>query len=255
MKRNGWLVGLFAMSAFCVLSSAVARTTEQNQTLGSAPDVYRIEIRNLTLFKVLETGDSDGTAELDRLVVTLSSYSGNIPPGNRVQADGYTEDQATIYNRTRNSGAGANPVEVKVDDFVTFAGRAVPQGTRDLWIHSRRTRLPTGGLVPVILRVSAHERDCTGNRKCGRGSSGNVWIEFNIPEFTVPPSTDCNASNTFKMQPVDDQLQIIGISGANVGSYAANTKRAFNLLTKHKKGGVRLMPFNADICIASTKLP
>jgi hypothetical protein len=40
-----------------------------------------------------------------------------------------------------------------------------------------------------------------------------------------------------------------------VGSSAANRERVFNVLTRHKKGGVRLMPFNADICIASTKLP
>ncbi len=252
--KSGQFLGALALLSFGMPPSAVARTTEQNKMLGSAPDVYRIEIRNLSLFKVLETGDDDGIGELDRMRVSLRSYSGNAPPGNKEQSDAYTEDQLTLYNRTLNSGTSQNPVEVRVDDFVTFGGRAVATGERNLWIHSRRVR-PNGELVRVILLVSAHERDCAGNRSCRRGSDGAVWIDFEIPEFAAPPSQTCGPSNTFKMQPVDEQLQIIGIDGATVGTRSRSALYVFPLLTKHKRGGPRLMPFNADICIASTKLP
>lgn len=254
-KGFGFLFGAFALLSLGVSSLLVARTTSQNKTLGSAPDVYRIEIRNLSLFKVLETGDNDGTAELDLLRVELSSYSGSEPPVTTRQYDQYVEDQTTLFNRTTNAGAGPSPMGIRVNDFVIFGGRAVPAGARNLWIHSRRVRKPSGGLAPITLSVSSHERDCTGDRNCRRGSNGNVSIEFTIPEFSVPPSQDCNASNTFKMMPVDDQLQIIGIEGVKVSTFGKPGFSAFPLLTKHKKGGPRLMPFNADICIASTKLP
>ncbi|MHA6332813.1 hypothetical protein ACXYL9_03945 [Qipengyuania sp. CAU 1752] len=252
-SRSGCFLGALAVLSLGMPPAVSARTTYDNQTLGSAPDVYRIEIRNLSLFKVLETGDNDGTAELDTVRVTLSSYSGSEPPVG-VQEDQYTEDQTTLFNRTTNSGAGTSPVGIRVDDFVTFAGRAVRADARNLWIHSRRTRKPSGELVPITLSVFASERDCAGNRNCSRGSHGAVSIQFTLPDFPVPPSTECNSSNTFKMMPVDDQLKIIGIEDSTVFSYAKPGFSRFTLLTKHKKGGPRLMPFNADICIASTKL-
>ena len=246
-----------ALLIFFVAMPAIAKPIVKH-TLGSGPNVYRVEIRNLDRFKVLETGDTDGTGELHELNVQLKSYN----PDYNTQYDGFNQKTPFFFNTRSNTGAGSGNLEVRVGDHVKLSGHRPPSGTTQSWVHAystaedaRDTRPYSNGRIE--LEVHALELDCTGQRVCRRNSQGNVTVSFKIPEFSSPPPTVCGRTNTFRLEPLDDGLHIRGITGTTVRSYTPGVQvlDPFWLLLKHKKGGPRLMPFNADICIASTVAP
>ena len=252
------LTGFGFLTAATLLATLPANAQER-KTLGSGPDVYRVEIRNMDRFKVLETGDNDGVGELHEMSVRLASYH----PDSRDQYDAFRQRSPLLYNSRTGKSGGFGNLEIKVGDHVRLGGHRPPRDATELWIHAysnpddpeyNRTGNNNG---LVTLEVSATELDCAGQRVCRRNCKGTTTISFRIPDFAERPSNRCGPANTFRLEPLDDEVQISGLSNARVRSRANRrpVNDPFFLLLRHKKGGPRLMPFNLDICIASTVKP
>lgn len=240
------LFGVFGLSFVCITPDVGART---QQTLGSAPDVYRVEVKNLNRFVVLEAGDTDGVGELYELRVSLEG--GDVT--NR-QSHDYTEragQSRRLVNRSTNDTGNNTYLNITVGDHITFGGHL---RNRDLWIHSKRVN-SNDYTNPIQLRVRATELDCAGSRVCNRRSVGEVSVSFTIPDFRTPPSNICGPDNSFDLVLIDEELAIPGLDNVEVNSHATGDTRVLQVLTQHKTGGPRLRPSSANICIASTVRP
>lgn len=177
--KSTLLVGAALLSAL-VFSPAQAREKVGNHTLGSAPDVWRVELRDLRTLKVLSSGDDDGVSELRSVTVRLSSPDGQshhfveTSPYFRVARDGRYENATS---RSRN-----NSVNVRVGDTLFLDNIIADRAERpadyshyyNLWLHTRQR---TSGDIerPQIqfdVAVETRELDCAGDRVCRRGSTG-----------------------------------------------------------------------------------
>lgn len=239
-----------ALSALCTSTVAQDRTGQHN--LGSGPDIYRVEVRNLNRFEVLEAGDSDGVGELHRMTVELRYFDPQA--GQQYDRLTYTGTELYLINEGGIVG-GDRYFPVRVGQHVFTASDRRPNDTTQMWVHANTDRSITseGAGRQVYLTISAQDLDCVGQRVCGRRSNGSVTIAFEVPEFSTRPSIRCGPDNTFQLGPVDGELQIIGLPSTTVFSNA-NSESWF-LGVDHDRGGPRLRPFNADICIASTFRP
>lgn len=219
----------------------------------SGENVYRVEIRNMKRFEVLESGDSDGVGELHELTVQLRSSN----PEYRTQYDGEKYSGTQLY--MANGGgivSGNRNMPIRVGQHIFTSKNRRRNDETQMWVHvySNPDDADYYGAGTVNLEISATELDCAGQRVCRRNSKGSTTISFRIPEFETPPSNRCGPSNTFRLEPLDGELQISGLSDTTVSSrvHEVPVGATWYLLTRHKKGGPRLQPFNADICIAST---
>lgn len=255
-KKLAFLVnaGLCAATTLCVSSAAVGQETVANHTLGSGPNVYRVEVRNLHFLEVLEAGDSDGVGELHELGIQLQSFNPDL--GHQSHRQEFSGTQLYILNGGGIvSGRRNFPIRVGQRVYTTNDPRR--NDVTQMWVHvysnpndaAYNSRLSNGRAI-VTLSIEARELDCAGQRVCSRGNSGTVRVNFEIPEFTGPPSNRCGPDNTFLLAPTDGELQITGLSRTTV--FSNTNSHSWYLGTNHKKGGPRLQPFNADICIAST---
>jgi|GEM_PF-3127540 len=232
----------------CLIQAPKA-AAQSNHNLGSGQDVYRVEVKNINAYEVLEAGDSDGIGELYELRVRLSGGEFS----NR-QYHEYTDRAGAsrrLINRSTNDQGNDTYVNIRVGNLVAHGGH---EKNRDLWVHSKRAGAHDS-TTPIRLNLHATELDCAGERVCGRKSEGTVTVEFSIPDFKTPPSNRCGPENTFKLTRVDDDLAILGVDNVDVWSATRGDTRVLQVLTQHKKGGPRLRPINADICIASTVKP
>jgi len=244
-------------AAVLTATPAAARNAIVKHDYPSGENVYRVEIRNLHRLEVLEAGDSDGVGELHELVVQLTSFN----PGSRTQYDGkkFTGKELYLINKGGIVSGNRNmPIRVGQHLFTKTDRR--PSDETEMWVHAyanpadREFNSSYHNGASVTLEISAMELDCVGQRVCRRNSRGSTRITFKIPEFTTPPSNRCGPTNTFRLLPVDGELQIAGLSDTTISSRVQPVPvgAAWYLLTRHKKGGPRLQPFNADICIART---
>ncbi len=248
-------IGLAATALFASGAPANAREPLVIQELGSGPNVYRVEIRNLNRFEVLEAGDSDGVGELHELIVQLASFNPNF----ETQYDGekFTGTQLYAINKGGIVGGRRN-FSIRAGQHLFTQTNRAPSDETQMWVHVYSNPADTAynerfGRGRVRLSISARELDCAGQRVCRRHSDGRVSINFQIPEFSTPPSNRCGPDNTFRLEPLDGELQVSGLSETSV--FSSTSSSSWYLGTDHKKGGPRLRPFNADICIASTVKP
>lgn len=238
--------GVLLLGCF-ILALEVA--AQSNHSLGSGQDVYRVEVKNMNVYEVLEAGDTDGVGELYELRVRLEGGQFN----NR-QYHQYTDRAGAsrrLINRSTNDSGNNTYVNIRVGNLITHGGH---EKNRNLWIHSKRANA-YNSTNPIRLSLTATELDCTGQRVCRRKSVGAVTVEFTIPDFKEAPSNRCGSNNTFQLIRVDDELAISGLDNVSIHGYTRGDTRTMNVLTQHKKGGPRLRPINADICIASTVKP
>lgn len=252
--RLGIVAGMIAaaISTFGTPVMAGERTSQQN--LGSGPDVYRVEIRNLYRLEVLEAGDSDGVGELHELTIGLQSRDQEA--GDQYDRIKFSGTELYLINEGGIVG-GTRYFPVRVGQHVFTSNDRRQNDTTQMWIHvdtaadAEPTAYDTVG--QVWLSVAAQDLDCAGQRVCSRRSNGRVTINFQIPEFTRRPSNRCGPDNTFQLQPVDGEIQISGLSNTTI--FSQTSSESWYLGVDHKAGGPRLIPFNAEICIASTIRP
>ena len=232
-----------------ILSLLVAIPVSAKQrdvhTLGSAPNVLRVELRNLDQFRVLQTGDPNSSGELHKVEVVLESRNGFVS-GNE-QYHSYETPSIQLLNTSTHKLGGTGNLEIHKDNWITYGGRRVAPGTRNLWVHAKDMSndvYPGGNPArnnDIAIRINARELDCKGQRVCNRGDTGSFIIHFPLPRFTSPPPTSCGPSNTYRLTLVDNEIRLIGINGSTTGSY--------------KKTGPILQPRNGEVCIASTVAP
>lgn len=250
--RLGVAAGITAAAIATVSTQGMANERASHQTLGSGPDVYRVEVRNLNRLVVLEAGDSDGVGELHELAIELRAYD---------QVAGMQHDRLTFSGTELyliNEGGivgGDRYFPARVGQHVFTATDRSQNDITQMWIHVNTGAEPTAydTVGRVSLTVAAEELDCAGQRVCNRRSNGKVIIDFQIPEFTRRPSNRCGPDNTFRLEPLDGEIQISGLSGTSVFSHTSS--ESWYLGVDHQAGGPRLIPFNAEICIASTIRP
>ncbi len=248
--RINLFVALSLSAATLLLTPpAIAREPIVIQNYPSGEHIYRVEIRNLRRFEVLEAGDLDGVGELHELVVQLRASN----PDYKTQYDGFKLTGTELY-LLNNSGilGGRRNMPIRVGQHITATPPGVGSGQTQMWLHvysnpDDASYYNAGG---VTLEIHALELDCAGNRVCRRNSQGSTSISFKIPEFRAPPPRTCGPTNTFRLEPLDGELQISGLSGTSINTHTYSS--TWYLGVNHKKGGPRLQPFNADICIART---
>ncbi len=246
----GMAAGVMAIAA-AVSAPVAAQDRTSRHNLGSGPDVYRVEVRNLYRLQVLEAGDSDGTGELHEMVIELSAPD----RGAGTQFDRRTYSGTWLYSV--NEGGiiqGDRYFPIRAGQHVFTQTDRTQNNETQFWVHSNadpESSYMGGGTVR--LTVHAQELDCAGQRVCRRRSNGSVYVEFRIPEFTRRPSNRCGPDNTFRLEPLDGRIQISGLSHSTV--FSATDSESWYLGVNHNAGGPRLIPFNAEICVASTIRP
>ena len=206
------LTGLLIAWMFFLSGTSFAAEERSRHTMASGPDVYRIEIRNLKRFEVMETGDSDGVGELHNIRVNLSAFTNN---SEQFHSKTVRATPGFLYNDTTNDGGNSSYLNVRKGNRVIFHGRA---NHDNLWVHAGAVNA-IGDRTQVRLSVHARELDCTGRRVCRRGGYGGFTVFFNIPNFETPPSTRCGPENTFELGRLDDEIAIFGADNVGNSSY------------------------------------
>lgn len=250
--RFGVAAGMIAATISTFGAPVMASERTSQQRLGSGPDIYRVEVRNLHRLEVLEAGDSDGVGELHEMTVELQAYDQEA----RDQYDRLKFSGTELYSINEGGIVGGTRYfPIRVGQHVFTSNDRRQNDTTQMWIHVNTGSEPTAydTVGRVSLSITAQELDCTGQRVCNRRSNGKVTINFKIPEFTTRPSNRCGPDNTFRLEPLDGEIQISGLSNSTV--FSGTYSESWYLGVDHKAGGPRLIPFNAEICIASTIRP
>ncbi|MEP2987354.1 MAG: hypothetical protein ABJN65_12075 [Parasphingorhabdus sp.] len=228
-----------------------AQEMSGNKTLGSASDVWRIEMRNLERFLAMTSGDSDGVSEVRSVKISL------VGPDRQFHSVTEVNPFLSINGGPRSRD---NSIDVRVGDRV-FLERLEPgkMDTYNMWIHAKER--PQGDLGDPVLnfeiKVATRELDCAGDRVCKRGSTGVITYYVSLPRPTAKYNR-CNAQNTYRISAVNGasmQLQplnrraprgVVNVrhetSGGHVASFGA----------KGVNQGVELAMQSGEICIAST---
>ncbi|MEM9494560.1 MAG: RICIN domain-containing protein [Pseudomonadota bacterium] len=216
---------------------AVAQTTASNQTLGSAEDVYRVEVRNLDSLLVMTTGDGNEEGELHSVSVKLQAGD---------QFDMHTTKSRHLMTHQGTRG-GKGYLSVNPNDRVILSGGP---HDHDLWVHLKNESFefrPT-----ATLTVTTRELDCARQRVCNRGGVAKFEFTFEIPEFSSPPPTSCGDANTYELTHVNGVVDARGLntwSKLMTGPYGG----AESLAAAGPRDATLLHPIEAEICIASTR--
>ncbi len=233
---------IFTVIATVLLTTTIAKAQNSRHTLGSANDVYRVELRNVSQFQVMGVSDSDGTDELHNIKLELRTRSESLSTNE--QYDTVNIPSISLFNRSRNLSGNTAYVAVKESDVLTIGGRSVPDESRNLWAHSR-DRYSSGQQASISIHVHGRDLDCKGTNLCRRGDTENFSVHFRFPELTSRPPASCGATNTYKISRLDEGLALFGPDGGVIEKVAYRVRG----------GGPRIRPINGEICIASTKMP
>ena len=227
-----------------VASPATAQERTGHHTLGSAGNVWRIELRNLERFLAMSAGDRDGTSELHWVSVTLS--------GPDAQTHKVTEVNPFL---SINGGPRSreNTIDVRTGQRV-FLERLEPgkTDTYNLWIHAKER--PQGDLGDPLLNfeiaVTARELDCKGNRVCRRGSTGVITYHVSVPVPTVRHNR-CNENNSYNIAAVNgSQMRLDPMSGGRARINVRSSNRGGDPTGSSRR--LILAMQSGEICIAST---
>lgn len=250
VSHLGKLVGTAALLA--VSAQAQAQMREANHTLGSATDVWRVELRTLREFLAMSAGDSDGVSELQKLEVKLAG------PNN--QSHSVTE--VNPYFRVNGGLRTTNTViDVRTGDRVNL-DRLEPgiEDTYDLWIHVRQSNVAgaAGPRLEFQVSVNARELDCKGDNACRRGNNGVVTYNISLP---IPSSRSlgCIPENMYQISAVNGATMwlspVVRGSDRSVETIAPRfSGAAAGEGVSSSSGGPHLAMQSGEICIAATKL-
>lgn len=189
--------------AMAAPSALHADTKTGNKTLGSADDVWRIELRDADALVQLVAGDRRRSSEISRVTWRLSS------------GDQFHQSVMTREELTSATGAeGPTYVSVSNGQIISADIPEVSPGTQ-LWVHTRQ-QPETGGGVPVVrfvLEITARDLDCIRRRSCRRGDTGTARFEI---EADIPAvrSQRCIPQNSLRLRTVQ-----IGEGGPPSGDF------------------------------------
>lgn len=180
-------------SAMVTFGPANAQDKQSSHSLGSAGDVWRVELRNPTYFTTgRNVGDGDGVGELRWVKVTLRGPDG--------QYHSVREDVPFVSDVTGSDNG--TYVEVTWPTLLRYQRPGAAPNAYDLWLHQRQRNLDNNNRIsatPTLeldLEVQAQELDCTRKRLCRRRDTGTVRhrIRIPVPEFR---SQRCSDRNTY----------------------------------------------------------
>ena len=179
---------LFCLLFFSSTTIATAQQITRTREFTPTADDYIIELRGFSRLKVGgSVDDSDGVGEMYQFQVELST-SGDSNYRRDID-DPYRPQQHRFLKKTGtwNIRRGDPVVRFQTDDVLSVI--APPA-------------------ADVAIRVEAKERDCFRGRECGRGSTGEWEVRFEVPTFLVPLSRQCTVANTFQLHTIDDEWHL-----------------------------------------------
>ena len=248
---------VLAGAAFTMITTGVPAQAQEksgNKTLGSADDVWRIELRNLEKFLAMSVGDSDGVGELRDIKIGLVGPDGQ---------NHYVTEMNPFLQVNEGSRTTKNSIGVRVGDRVSLDRLDPARGITDtynLWIHAKER--PQGDLGEALLNfeitVSARELDCAGDRVCGRGSTGTITYFASVPVPRVR-SNQCSTGNSYRISAVNGSQMRLEPMGA-----ASSVRQSVDVRSENSGGHtislgasgqgsrMELAMQSGEICIAST---
>lgn len=249
--RLGVTAAITAAVLSALSTTAMAEQRTSRHTLGSGPDVYRVEVRNLHRLEALQVGDSDGVGELHSLRIALGTYDNTA--GEQNDALRFTGTELYSINEGGIIG-GTQYLPIGIGQHVSLSNDGSQNDTTQMWVHVNTAPGSYGNSnARVSLRIDAEELDCALQRVCSRRGNGALSISFDMPEFATRPSNRCGPDNTFWLGTVDGELQISGLSNSPV--WSGTHRDSWFKGVDFKGDGPVLRPINAEICIASTIRP
>jgi len=248
---------LITMAALLSAAAQTASAQEKsgNHTLGSANDVWRIELRNLEKFLAMSVGDSDGVGELRHIKIGLSG-----PDGQKH----YVTEMNPFLQVNGGNRTTRNSINVRRGDRVSLDRLDPARGVTDtynLWIHAKER--PQGDLGLTLLNfeitVAARELDCFRDRVCRRGSTGTITYFVSVPVPSVR-SYQCSAGNSYRILAVDgSQMRLVPMSSGrrnprqNIEVRSENSGgHTISLGARGRSSRMELAMQSGEICIAST---
>lgn len=245
-------IAVCASALVTMTPSASAQEKRSVHTLGSATDVWRIELRNLRAFLAMSAGDSDGVSELQKLEVKLT--------GTDSQSHAVTEVNP-FFRVNGGSRTTSTVIDVRTGDRVNL-DRLEPgrEDTYNLWVHARQSDAAGSGAPRLEFQISvnARELDCRGDNTCGRGNNGVVTYEVSLP---VPSSRSlsCTPENRYRISAVNGATMrlspLVRGSERSVETIAPQFSGSSTGATiASGSGGPHLAMQSGEICIAATRL-
>ena len=190
--RRGWTSRFAAiLLCFTVLvswSAAVAQELERKGSFKPTGDDYIVELSNFDRFIVGDkVGDGDDVGEMHRIQVDLST-----------DADRFYDTQSTTSKRAQTHSLVQKTGQWKIR----------PGDRINRFPHNETLAVHAPSASKVTIEITAKERDCTGDRACGRGDSGRTFLIFEVPTFGVALPRVCTAANTFKLNMIDNNWHL-----------------------------------------------
>lgn len=250
------LLSLLASAPFADAQGreAIAHGRTSNHTLGSASDVWRVELRDLERFLAMSSGDSDGVSELQRLTIKLS--------GDGSQYDTVTETNPffRVNNGPRTTN---NVINVRTGDRLNLD--RLDDNIRDnynLWVHVKQRDQVEFGISTIRfqIEVKARELDCHGDRACRRNDTGIVTYHMNLDIPSVK-SQSCIPANSYRIRAVNGAVMTLRPQETRSGR---NVKQVRHVNSGTSTGlgpasgtvrGPHMAMQSGEICIASTSRP
>lgn len=245
-----------AGAALTMIAAAVpahAQEKSGNKTLGSANDVWRIELRNLEDFLAMSVGDSDGVGELRHIKIGLTGPDGQ---------NHYVTEMNPFLQVNGGPRTTRNSIGVRTGNVVSLDRLDPARGVTDtynLWIHAKE-RPQTGFGITTLnfeITVEARELDCFRDRVCRRGSTGTMTYFVTLP---IPTGTAnrCNADNSYRISPINgSQMRLIPMSRAGdrepVDARLVNSGgHTVSIGARGQGSRMELAPQGGEVCIAWT---
>lgn len=240
-----------ASSAFAQGREALAHGRQSNQTLGSASDVWRVELRDLERFLAMSSGDSDNISELQRLQISLESDG---------QFDNVTETNP-FFSVNDGPRTTNNVIAVRTGDRLDLD--RLSDRIRDnynLWVHVKeRAAAEFPARLNFKIKVTARELDCRRDRVCNRSNTGVVTYHVDLPLPSVR-SQKCVPGNSFAITAVNGATMVLrpqsSGSGRNVRQVRhVNTGSSTGPKVARGTSGPHMAMQSGEVCIATTSRP
>ncbi len=244
---------LLGITVFLAVSvQAQAQSREAKHTLGSALDVWRVELKNPERLLAMSAGDTDGISELHRVEVELVGSDGQM----------HSVAESNPFFRVNDGPRTTdNWIAVSQGDRVKLdrVDERNPD-TYNLWVHTKqRNDHEFGSSLQFRIKVAARELDCSLNKICGRSDTGVITYFVNMP---VPSnrSLSCIPENSFRISAVNGgTMTLRSLAGGADPSFASvrqeysGASSGIDIASGEAKGP-HLALQGGDICIAATRM-
>lgn len=223
---------------------AEAQTRTGRATLPPGPDVYRIEIDGMSLFRVTQIGDPNPPGELRFVRLELRGTPGTT--SGDAQFVRVTETPPWFHSN-RPLPDRENSIDIRRGDWVELTRLRGRPGAYRLAIHDRPD---ADGILRFQLMVEVRELDCARDNLCRRGNTGRQFIDFAARVPFSYQGQACNDVTTFRMREVDGRLLVDGRGLLSMDHASRSASRGQLELRAY---GPHLQPIAADICIARSQ--